>query len=241
MKDFRDEFYKFATLIENKTPMALVRYGDGEHLLMEGKGVSNITQAYKVDGWGAEPRLYKMSYDLLDSLQHTEPNYYYAIPCQCCNEYGKKFYLDRIKQGMDNITYANVFINGNYPLWKNFLYSMGQHIVLIANEAGIGKDLYPPLAVDNYIPVKRDCVNFWEKNRDKFKDFLTKSVQGMSGVLFFISAGPMAKVIIDHLWKVNPTNRYIDVGSAIDEFIYGAPTRPYMIRNNPYYYRVCTF
>lgn len=241
MKDFRDEFYRIITLVENHEPMALVRYGDGEHLLMEGKGVSNITQAYVVDKWRADQKKYKLSHDLEESLLHTEQNYYYGIPCQCCNDYGKKLYLSKIKQPDLNITFANIFINGNYNLWKNFLFSMGQHIVLIANEDGIDRKMSPPLYVDHFFPVKNDCAEFWETNRDTYINYLIDHFKNIKGYLVFVSAGPMAKAIIHFLYQSNPTNRYIDVGSSIDEYIHGRTTRPYMVPGNPYNQRICIF
>jgi hypothetical protein len=36
------------------------------------------------------------------------------------------------------------------------------------------------------------------------------------------------------LYTNNPNNRYIDVGSAIDEIVHGKKTRPYMSENTIY-------
>ena len=52
--------------------------------------------------------------------------------------------------------------------------------------------------------------------------------------LFFISAGPLSEVLIDELYSENPNNRYIDVGSAIDEYVHGKVTRPYMLSGTMY-------
>lgn len=241
MKDFRDEFYRYINMMMSKDPFALVRYGDGEHMLMSGAGVSTNTQAYLVDGWGAERKQYKLGQDLLKSLKHIEPNYHYAIPCSCCNQPGKEFYLSQIKQPDTNITYANIFINGNYPLWKNFLQSMGQHVTLIAHKDGMYRQLYPPIYYDTFIPVGSDCVNFWEQNRDRFIEFLQNKFKDINEQLVFVSCGPMAKAIIHHLYMFNPTNRYIDVGSSIDEYIHGKQTRPFMVKGQQYYSQICQF
>ena len=51
----------------------------------------------------------------------------------------------------------------------------------------------------------------------------------------------MSEVIIDYLWSINPSNQYIDVGSAIDEYIHGRKTRPYMYEQSEFYSRECVF
>ena len=240
MKNFKDEFYRYITLFQERDPLAFVRYGDGEHMLIDGREVSNITQAYKVDKWSAPAKISKLGEDLKQSLLHTEPNYHYAIPCQCCNKQGKEYYLSVIKQGDENITYANLFINGNYPLWMNYIESMGQHIVLVANIDGAKRNMFP-LYPDVFFGVPNDCVNFYENSGSKYIDYLIEGFKNIKGQLVFVSGGPLAKVIIHYLFLNNPTNRYIDVGSSIDEIIHGQKTRPFMIKTSEYHKRNCIF
>jgi hypothetical protein len=240
MKDFKDEFYKYITLFQEKEPIAFVRYGDGEHMLIDGREVSTITQAYKIDKWSAPAVMSKLGADLKLSLSHTESNYHYAIPCQCCNRQGKEYYLNTIHQKEDNITYANLFINGNYPLWMNYIQSMGQHIVLIANKNSVlGRQNLLPLHVDTFFGVPDDCVNFYEKHGERYINYVTTEFKNIKNQLVFVSGGPMAKVLIHHLFLTNPSNRYIDVGSSIDEIIHGKQTRPFMMKGSEYYSRDC--
>lgn len=237
-KDFKDEFYKYITLFQERDPLSFVRYGDGEYMLIHGYEISKITQAYKDDKWYSPPIKTKLGKDLLKSLQHTESNYHYAIPCRCCNNIIKQYYLNTIKQNESNITYANLFINGNYPLWLNYIESMGQHIVLIANKDGASRNLFP-LAVDAYFGIPDDCVNFYEQHGEQYIQYLINEFKNISRQLVFVSGGPLAKVIIHFLSISNPTNRYIDVGSSIDEIIHGHKTRPFMKPDNEYYNKIC--
>jgi Asp-tRNA(Asn)/Glu-tRNA(Gln) amidotransferase A subunit family amidase len=63
---------------------------------------------------------------------------------------------------------------------------------------------------------------------------IIEKYSSMTNQLFFISCGPISEIIIDVLYKANPNNTYIDVGSSIDEFVHGYKTRPYMYNTSPY-------
>ena len=43
------------------------------------------------------------------------------------------------------------------------------------------------------------------------------------------------------MYKANPKNQYIDVGSSLDEFTHGRITRPYMDVNSPYSNEISKF
>ena len=58
-------------------------------------------------------------------------------------------------------------------------------------------------------------------------------------ILYVISAGPLAEIIISDLYKNNPNNCYIDFGSSIDQFIHNKKTRAYMDETTFYAKRNC--
>lgn len=226
-KNFRQELLDIWNKVIRKEPLALARYGDGELLLIKGKEIGTDTQAFKQDKWSAPDGLSLLGTDLRDTLYHTEPNYYYGIPCDLSNVQAKKEYFSLVSQKFEYITFANLFVNANYPVFKQMLATLEEKVVLIANKVGYGRDL-SPLKVKEFIPIDDNCVYFWEKESKNFQKRLDQ-LAGYSETLFLISAGPLAKVIIDRLWNKNQTNQYIDVGSAIDEIIYKRITRPYQV------------
>ncbi|PSB46756.1 hypothetical protein C7B80_12170 [Cyanosarcina cf. burmensis CCALA 770] len=226
-KDFQQELDNIWKQIIEKKPLAFTRYGDGELLLIKGKEVDRNTQAFQQDRWFATKGLSLLGKDLYSTLHHTEANYYYGIPCDRSNTQAKNEYLSLISQTTEYITFANLFINYNYLSFKQRLALLEEEVVVIANEKGFNKNL-KPLKIKKFIPIEDNCVYFWEKNSRNFINRLEKLAE-YSNTLFFISAGPLAEVIIDCLWNLNQTNRYIDVGSAIDEIIYQQITRPYQI------------
>ena len=48
-----------------------------------------------------------------------------------------------------------------------------------------------------------------------------------NNLIFFISAGPAANIIISYLTKINNNNTYIDFGSSIEFITKGYTTRSY--------------
>ena len=61
-----------------------------------------------------------------------------------------------------------------------------------------------------------------------------------SGNLFLIAVGPLSEILIDKMYKNNPNNRYVDVGSSLDEWTHGKITRPYQQEGSEYYNKKCS-
>lgn len=241
MKDFKNEFDRIINLIETKEPLVFVRYGDGETILMDGGEISTGTQAFTVDKWSSKVGQTKLGSRLKESLKHTEKEWIYGIPCECCNNACKMRILKQLNVSSDQVTYANLFVNSNYKFFINWVKSLSEDVFLITNKMAKNNLYKFPFKISNFFSIEDDCVNYFEKNDDIIIEELKKMVEGLNGVLFLVSAGPLAEVLIDELWKVNNTNRYIDVGSSLDEYIHGKVTRPYMVTNNIYNLKYCKF
>lgn len=235
IKDFVADFHRFKNKILSKENFAYARYADGEVRLMSGVGVGMHTQAYQQDGWSCGDKLYELGKVLNESISHTESNYYYAITSPNQNMADYKFLRDRIQQPEENITFADLWINGNYPLFKKFIFEeLNEDLILIASENGYGRDL-SPLKCKLYVSVPNDCVNVYEKDSAEINKILDNLADQHSNTLFFVSAGPMSEAIIHRMYSKNLNNRYIDVGSSIDEIVHGKKTRPYMVEGTQYY------
>jgi hypothetical protein len=112
------------------------------------------------------------------------------------------------------------------------LCSNKREVILICNKDAKKENF--PFNVIDITPFPNDCINFWEENDKSFIDEITKKYSSLNNQLFFISCGPISEIIIDVLYKANPNNTYVDVGSSIDEFVHGYKTRPYMDSNSYY-------
>lgn len=239
MVKFKTDFDYFWSLIHKKENFTFARYADGEVLLMKGLGVGSGTQASNIDKWTAPNHLTTVGTQLLHSLNHIEPNYYYAISGKNDNLEDYNFLRSRIQQSEDKLSFVNLWINSNYTWMKSKLSSIDRDVVLICNENAKPENF--PFKVVEHFKFKDDCINYWEKHGEEYLRNLVHNTQKYKDTLFLISCGPVSEIIIHHLYTLNPNNTYIDVGSSIDEFVHGKITRPYMNPNSYYASLISTF
>jgi len=238
MKDFKKDFDYFIELINSGKNFAYARYADGEVALMTGKEISQGSQAYQVDKWSAPGQPTKTGKQLLESLSHEEDNYYYAISSNTDWSTDHEFLMSRIRIP-NNITFANLWINANYQKMKAFYQSLKKEVYVICNQKAEKKSF--PFPVAELFPFPDDCVMYWEQHGEDYLTQLVEYVTQVHDKTFFISCGPVSEIIIDRLYKVNPNNQYIDVGSSMDEFVHGYKTRPYMDSTSKYANEVSYF
>jgi hypothetical protein len=230
---FNEDFIEITKMIKDTKPFAFTRFADGEIAVMCGR------QIVGSDKWTAPNYVTKLGTDLLKAIEAVDDNVYFGISCQCCDKSGKDYLLSLIKNKMENVTMSNIFVNGNYSKFIQFARTIDEPVNLIANHNA--KLEYCPFKVSTFLPIPDDCVNYWEEMRDEFLELLKESYSNISGELFFISAGPMSEAIISYLWEINPTNRYVDVGSSIAEFVHGAPIREFAYAHSQYHNKNCIF
>jgi hypothetical protein len=237
MKTFDEDFdYFWKRIFEYKIPTAFARYADGEAALIRGRPIGSDSMVARVDGWSApDNTITQLGLDLRRSIKRDNPNYFYAISCTCCDKPTRDFLTTVIKT--KNLTFANLWINGHYKQFKSNLETITDNVYIIGNERGLVSGNFP-FPID-YFPIGTDCINFWKINKVSFLQSLTNRFKLLSNPLVLVAAGPMSELIIDHLWTINPTGRYIDVGSALDEFIFGYKTREYMDPNSIFNKRIC--
>lgn len=233
MKDFNKDFEFFTDLIRSDKNFAYARYADGEVALMQGMPIGERSQAYQIDKWHAPEGMTLAGKELLDSLNHEEDNYYYAISATSDSINDSSFLQSRIKR-QENITFANLWINANYQKMKAFYHSLDKKVYLICNHKAKKESF--PFTVEEIFPFPEDCITYWELPGygDSYMRQLQEYVGQVVNKTFFISCGPISEIIIDKLYRLNPNNQYVDVGSSIDEFVHGSFTRPYMDPNSPY-------
>lgn len=235
--DFFRDFDLFTTKILGEENFAFVRYGDGEKMLMSGGGVGRNTQAFRTDNWFFEGGDSVVSKQLWDSLLHTEKNYFFGIPAEMDNENCYNFFVENINSTQFSL--ANLWINANYEKMMGFYRNLREPVTLIANKNAKKENF--PFEIKKFFAFEDDCVHYWEKTHDSYMRNLINYVKTTKNELFFFAAGPISEIMIDLLYKTNPNNRYIDVGSSIDEFVHQKKTRPYMTKGTYYSKLVSNF
>lgn len=227
IKKFDEEFNKYWNKIKTRENFSFLRYGDGEGLLMKGKAIHTHTQAATIDGWDHPGGKSLLGCGLMEALNNDDPKLHIGVtsPAQNLEEY--KFIRSMIKVPDSNISYADLLVNENYCKFVEALGELDESVILIASENAMRRHSLAPLKVDEYVPIPQQVAKFYENKYEELHKRLDDLI-GHNDKLFLISAGPLSEVIIDYLFRRNPNNRYIDVGSATDEIVHGRKTRPYM-------------
>jgi hypothetical protein len=242
MKDYAEELWKFFDMLMNNENFALSRFGDGELTVIEGEKDFDMLKVGKDTEFAYHQGSEKgeISRTLLkESYESTLPNYFKGIPCACCvmKEKATEIY-DEIED-KDFLTWANIFVNGNYPDFNTYFpaIALERDCYLISHKTSQPDKL--PFMLENHWPVDS---NAWIENLEmieEIKDYI--EVMEVKNSLFLVSAGPFANILCHELWKFNQDNTYIDIGSALDVYLFQKPTRFYHYNNSENNLKKCNW
>jgi hypothetical protein len=246
--------WEFFTALVEKTrePFALLRYVDGERMILQGTPVGSGTQAGSEDKWWYDGGETALARDMGAGLKgfYGEP-VFYAVATPNDDEVGLRWYLQRMEAGCGQLTYANLWINEFYkatkPLLLRVLREQAARIVLVANHEGVDKfepcraaGSGAPGALLGCVSLPDQAVATWEDPvaRDRVRvDFMGWVERVPDGTLFVTCGGPLSKPLIAEAWRKRKTLQLVDFGSSLDEVLKGRKTRPYM-RDNEVYSRI---
>jgi hypothetical protein len=205
---FRGDLDYLRTKLLNKEPFSIARFGDGEMGIMQGKHLNLLhKREFKFEG---EEDLRQ---DLIRSFTHDQDNYIVGVACRCCvgdsnHESMKK------ATGLpdDKLTIANIFVNSNYPYFKEFIVpTFKEYKVTFVSQGGVDK---LPFRVDSHIKIG---PNAWVDNFDVYDKLRLILAEGSSEHhLVLLCAGPYANILCQKLFKEFPSNTIIDLGSVFN-------------------------
>ena len=202
MKDYKKEIEFFYKKLQSNEKFALSKFADGEWGAITGTFFFPANGEWQANGNSLEFQIARK--ELIESIKYKDPNYYVAI-CPC--------YKEAIKfSGQDekNITYANIFVNSNYPFYKEKYIPLYKErdIHLVTHKNTNLQDL--PFRVEKFYPID---YNAWVVNRDLPDKILD---QNLENKLFLFAAGSFANILSHKLWSNNKNNTYSDVGSTLN-------------------------
>ena len=228
MKTFAGDFNKFLTKIKNGEHFSLSRWGDGELMILEGV---HIDIRAKGNGeFRYDPNLEEyvgVKAKLVSSYDNVDDNYYIGIACPCCVGQAKYEYMKkRVGQDEDHLTWANIFVNSNYPKTiYELLPELKKHTVnLVINKDSKLDKL--PFAVKNVWHVGADAWSLDYPVVDRISEYIKNN--NIENELFLFAAGPLANILTYELWELtSKKNTYIDIGSILDPYLGLKLTRGY--------------
>lgn len=190
--------------------------------------MKGIKLKVKTDKWHWDIKNKKFQDCLIESssicLNH---NGFIGLPCKNWIKVSKSILSFSKCSSAKYMSYATLFINKNYPIFKNWILnfinsSNRWKIILVANSI-INKNISWAY---KFFPVPNHLVENWDKLSITLLSKLSNEAK-QNDLIFFISAGPAANIIISYMIKINANNIYIDFGSSIEFITKGYTTRPY--------------
>ena len=200
-QDFRRDFDQLDFF---GAPFAFSRFGDGERAICSGSAIK------AQDGWSYPGGPSQFAADLNAALRFNDPGYYLGLSDACCDPASHEWYLRQITVPLSQVTFANIFVNGNYHRFRQL--DLGA-CALVASSGG-----------DYWVPENILETTF---SLDKLVERLLSVKRPI-----LVSAGPASCIIVHKYWRrARPDERQviIDVGSALDELTKGRKTRQYQV------------
>jgi len=232
MKTFRNAIQQFHLKIDNGINFSLSKYADGEWAVIKNKHIDN--KEFWFNPENEQDQLKRQA--LIESFQYKNPNYFVGISCPCCQ--GMETFKDMrdfSNQEENNLTWANIWVNSNYPYFIEHIVPLfGQRsVILFCNENGDVKNLpFKPYIVFN---VRNNAWDNWgliEKSKDVISNFKDS--------LILFCCGPFGNILCHQLTKHNPNNTYLDIGSTLNPWLKSEGfKRDYYTGNNFFSNMVC--
>jgi hypothetical protein len=189
-------FGKFKDKIESGENFAYSSYADEEVSLIKGEN-SQVSD--------------KVGKKLLEALLYGGDKYYYGISSE---GEGLNYLMGQIKGNKDNI-YID---DSNNISDEEFCSSFDKSAYVICDRFAASDSF--PFEINKLIPLPNNFEQSWEDKGDDYEQILKEYVSTLNNETFFVAAGPISKILIHKMHEANPNNQYIDVGSAMDEYVY---------------------
>lgn len=204
---FREDIEFLFNRLENKEKFSFSKYADGEFAILANQNITNV------DNWTFNTEKHKHVRDeLVKSFKFNDPNYYVGVSCVCCQPLEHVMWM-REQSGQSNLTWANVFVNSNYPYFVDkFIPEFSNHkVVLFARKDARYTEL--PFAVDQFIPISSEAMI------DDFELLNEFPIESYKDHLFLFCAGPLGNMLAAKFWELNKNNTYLDIGSTLNPYL----------------------
>lgn len=237
-KDFTAELEKFAQLIDCNKPFAFARFNDGEMKIIFGDifdlAKNRIGNTYVPNDATAE----KQRTLLRAALQYKADGYFVGIVCPCCEREEDFFRMKELSsQTEDNLTWANVFVNSNFPAFQTRITPllMSRKIVFVGNATANHEGLPFPVG-KKFLVGDNAWVNDYERLLQEMNTYI--ETEAINNTIFIFCAGVLSNLLIYKLYDRFPQNTYLDLGSVYDVELGLGKSRRYL-RKGKTLYKTC--
>lgn len=203
---FRKDLEYIYNKLSTNFKFSFSKYADGEFAILANQPITNV------DNWTFNPNKHShIREELIRSFQFKDKDYYVGVSCKCCQPSHIVDWM-REQSKQDVLTWANIFVNSNYPYFKeNFIPEFSNHdVVLFAREDARVSEL--PFKVE-HIPITSQAFI------DNFNLVDEFPIDQYENKLFLFCAGPLGNMLAAKFWEKNKTNIYLDIGSTLNPYL----------------------
>ncbi len=239
-KTFSNDLALLNEKLITKDNFSLVRFGDGEMIVINGQSIDLSEKCNGEHKYNpASERDEEFRQILSDSLTFKNSQYYIGLPCRCC--VGDK-QCDNLRsqsqQDERNLTWANIFVNSNYPIFLQStvkaLQSRTTHIIC-HNKADLS---HLTFTIQKDFRVGANAwVNDYHSSIEEISQFIEE--HNINNEVFIFCAGVLSNMLIYELTRRHSNNTYIDAGSVFDDIMNLGKTRKYLKGSKKQLKKVC--
>lgn len=239
MKTFSSHFDLFKQKLIDKEYFAFARYSDGEMYILKNTQLKLDQDLIQIDNKSGHGPYKSPDFKHFDPVEHkdfrnklieaylyNQHNYYKGISCRCCvDDNNFQYQIDLHGGDSDFLTWANLFVNGNYPRFIEELLPIIQtydSIMVCHKDANLSKLEF----VNKDFRVGYNAmINDYDKIQD-MKNWMDEN--NITGKLFLFSASTFSNLAIYELFKHNSKNTYLDIGTCLTPFMDMPTDRSYL-------------
>ena len=204
---FREDIEFLFEKLSSGQKFSFSKYADGEFAILANQNITNV------DNWTFDNEKHKHVRDeLIKSFKFIDDEYYVGVSCKCCQPEAHVNWM-REQSGQKNLTWANIFVNSNYPYFKEkFIPEFKNHdVILFAREDARFDEL--PFEIEDFIPITSEAMI------DDFDLVDEFPIENFRRKLFLFCAGPLGNMLAAKFWEKNKSNTYLDIGSTLNPYL----------------------
>lgn len=241
-KDFATDLKKFNRKLFDKEHFSLVRFGDGEMMVINGEQIDLSKKCNGEHRYTPENSTDEKFRKILEaSLVYQNENYYVGLPCRCCVG---DTHCDQLRhqsgQKEAQLTWANLYVNSNYPTFtRETIEGFKINTVNVICHQSANTDSLPFDVVKDF----RVGANAWVNDYDQTLEQINHYIEGnkIKDQVFIFCAGVLSNMLIYQLTRMHPKNTYIDTGSVFDDIMGLGKTRKYLKGSRKRLKKVCVW
>jgi hypothetical protein len=206
-KIFEEEIYRIFNLFKKGSPFSFSKFADGEWAAIQNENLNNS----EFENNSGVNQFFRDK--LIESIKYKDPNYYIGTCCPCCNGEIAQKMRDFSGQDEDHMTFANVFVNTNYGIYKKLFFEQYKNydIHLIANKNSKIENL--PFKIEKFYPIG---FSAWINDYHLIEQILNANLKNK---LFLFCCGPFGNILAHQLLLNNKENIYLDIGSTLNPWL----------------------